>query len=618
MTTPPEAGPSSPLEGRPTRLHPLVLVIWTWRGAFSLIVLILVTGWMPLVGAAILAVTFIGILLRWMRFRWHLEPDAVVIHEGIIIRKRRVIRRDRIQTVDLERTLLHRVLGVIEVRIEAIGAQGTEGSLAAVDPSMADALRRTLLSRGARSAVDAVAGEAVGPVPGPDATPATDRADATHPAGPTDAIDVTAPSTGATPEGAGSLPEPTRYPDETPFDRPSWLPHIDEGEQLAHVPPERLVVAGLTGGRVGVAAALVGFFFQVVPDDIWVGRIGSLIQQAPDPTTWVGLRILLVMIVFALLVGFFLSIVATVFTHWEFTLSATDDMLAVRRGLLTEHRDTVPFRRIQAVRVEENLIRRLFGLASMRATVAGRAGASGNEGTDYLLPIGQRDEVFRLARRVIGLEVPSDLPDRVPHPAPELQPMPPRARRRRWTRAFLVTGAVALVSWLFASEELALSAWMVAGAAAVVVLVPGLLLAEGAWKGLGWSDEGTHAVVREGVLNRVTTFVPVQRLQVLETEQNPFQRVAGLATLHLRVARPLMGSSPRALDLSLAGAERWRESLAERVSGGGSAREEGTPGTPPTAGGPPLVGAPERPDLDDPRPGDPDRGGGARDWVPTI
>jgi putative membrane protein len=607
MTTPPEAGPSSPLEGRPTRLHPLVLVIWTWRGAFSLIVLILVTGWMPLVGAAILAVTFIGILLRWMRFRWHLEPDAVVIHEGIIIRKRRVIRRDRIQTVDLERTLLHRVLGVIEVRIEAIGAQGTEGSLAAVDPSMADALRRTLLSRGARSAgVDAGAEEAIETAPAADATPATDRAYATHPAGPTDAIDPPAPSTGATPEGAGSPPEPTGYPGETPFDRPSWLPHVDEGEQLAHVPPERLVVAGLTGGRVGVAAALVGFFFQVVPDDIWVGRIGSLIQQAPDPTTWVGLRILLVMIVFALLIGFFLSIIATVFTHWEFTLSATDDMLAVRRGLLTEHRDTVPFRRIQAVRVEENLIRRLFGLASMRATVAGRAGASGNEGTDYLLPIGPRDEVFRLARRVIGLEVPGEgsggMPGDAPGdtlgapsgdtlgtpsgetPAPELQPMPPRARRRRWTRAFLVTGAVALVSWFFASEELALSAWMVAGAAAAAVLVPGLLLAEGAWKGLGWSDEGTHAVVREGVLNRVTTFVPVQRLQVLETEQNPFQRVAGLATLHLRVARPLMGSSPRALDLSFAGAERWRESLAERVGGGGSVREQGTPGTPSTPG----------------------------------
>ncbi len=102
-----------------------------------------------------------------------------------------------------------------------------------------------------------------------------------------------------------------------------------------------------------------------------------------------------------------------------------------------------------------------------------------------------------------------------------------------------------------------------------VVLVLAGLLAEGAWRGLGWDDLGTHAIVREGVVNRVTTLVPVNRLQVLETSQNPFQRIAGLATLHLRVARPLMGTSPRALDLSLEGAEDWREELATRVASGG-------------------------------------------------
>ncbi|MFW5964220.1 MAG: PH domain-containing protein, partial [Natronomonas sp.] len=121
----------------------------------------------------------------------------------------------------------------------------------------------------------------------------------------------------------------------------------------------------------------------------------ELLQQAPDPTSVVGIRILAVLVLFALLIGFFLSVVATVFTHWDFTLSAADDTLGVRRGLFTEHRDTVRFRRIQAVRVEENLVRRAIGRGTIRATVAGRAGGGDGEAASLLLPIGRREEVYR-------------------------------------------------------------------------------------------------------------------------------------------------------------------------------------------------------------------------------
>ncbi len=559
MTSPPDdAAPErarSPFEGDPTRLDPLALVIWTWRGAFSLLVLIVVTGWMPQVGAALLGLTLVGIILRWMRFRWHLEPDAVVINEGILIRKRRVIRRDRIQTVDLERTLLHRILGVTEVRIEAIGAQGTEGSLVAVDPSTADALRRTLLSRStARTPVQpTVPAESAGPAG------SSELADPSRPHGRPDGE----PLALAPPPALGPHPTLVLAPNPGPAVAIEAAP--DPMTELAHAPPERLVLAGLTGGRVGIAAALAGFFFQVVPDELWIGRLGTLIEQAPDPTTWVGMRVLVVMVVFALLAGFFLSVVATVFAYWDFTLSADDEMLAVRRGLLTEHRDTVPFRRIQAVRIEENLVRRLLGLASLRAVVAGRAGTGRDEGTDYLLPIGRRAEVHRLARAVIGLPE-EGTPEQGP---PHLHPMPPRARRRRWTRALLATGAITAATWFLLAPEMALDPRTTTLVFGGVVLVLAGLLAEGAWRGLGWDDLGTHAIVREGVVNRVTTLVPVNRLQVLETSQNPFQRIAGLATLHLRVARPLMGTSPRALDLSLEGAEDWREELATRVASGG-------------------------------------------------
>ncbi len=501
----------APLRGEPTRLHPAVLGVWALQGVFSIVVIVVLTGIVPAAGAAMLAVIVATMVLRYLRFRWRLEPDALIIDEGIFIRKRRVIRRERIQTVDLERGISHRVLGVVEVRIEAIGAGGTEGKLAAVDPATAETLRRILLGRERR----------------PDA-PRTDEA----------------------------TEDPRRADEAEPEPSPvAPAPQVEERVRTV-VPPERLVVAGMTGGRVGVAAALVGFLFQTMPEDWWVEGLGFLAETTPDPTSVVGIRILVVLAVFALLGGFFLSVVATVFTHWDFTLSETDETLGVRRGLFTEHRDTVPYRRIQAVQVEENLVRRLLGLGAVRVVVAGRAGGGGNEGTDLLLPIGKRNELYQIARDVVGLEGEG---------RPDLEQMPWRARSRRYVRALVAAGVVAALVGFVVVGRFDASWWPEIAVVFGSVLLPGLALAEGAYRGLGWADLDDHLVVSEGVLNRRTTFVRTDRLQVLETSQNPFQRLGGLATLHLRVARPLMGSSPRALDLGADGAQRWREAVAGRV-----------------------------------------------------
>lgn len=521
--------PRGPLEGEPTRLHPAVLGVWLLQSLLPLVVLTFIA--LPVAGI------FLGFVAltagtRYLRFRWRLEADALVIDEGLLIRKRRVIRRERIQSVDLERGIPHRIFGVVEVRIEAIGAGGTEGKLDAVTPALADEIRSALLATGAG------------------------RARSSSPA-----AAETRESGAITPweETAGGEPGEGR-----PGGGAEELADSLAGEGPASglervrtvVPLERLVTAGLTGGRVGIAAAIVGFLFQSLPEAWWTDGLGLVLESGPDPTSIVGLRVLVVLALFALLAGFFLSVVGTVFTHWDFTLSEGPDTLAVRRGLFTEHRDTVPYRRIQAVLVEENLVRRMLGLGLVRVVVAGRVDAGGSEGTDLLLPIGDRDEIYELAREVVGVEGTGP---------PELRRMPWRARSRRYIRALvaaLLAAGVVLAVLRFRGDPLAWG-WVI-GAFGGVIL-PGLALAEGAYRGLGWADLGDYLVVREGVLNRRTSFLRTDRLQVLETTANPFQRMAGLSSLQLRVARPMMAFSPRSLDMGGEDAARWREELGTRV-----------------------------------------------------
>jgi len=502
-----------------SRLHPAVLVVWAWKGLASLVVVLVFTGLLralvatgrfPWEGLGLVAVLGLLLGLRYLRFRWRAGAEAVVIEQGLLLRKRRIIPRERIQSVDLRRGIVHRLLGVVEVRIEAIGGTDTQGKLAAVAPDVASELRRSLLET----------------------------------------------RTGATPPGIGSpdhvLPPPGSI---VPA---QGDPNASEGEIWAEVQPGQLVLAGITGGRVGVMAALIGFFLQLVPEEGWVGVLGPLMDQVPDPTTGAGIRLLALVGFAVLLASFLLSVGASVIAHWGFTLTAWERRLTVRRGLVTQHHDTVPLGRIQAVRVEENLIRRIFGLASVHAVVAGRpAGPDADPGSGLLLPIARREEAWRIARRVIGLEGEGG--------APALVAMPRRALRRRVARAAAAAAAtVAAAAVLAWDGEAGMRLGVVLPAVAAGTLLPALLVARAAYRGLGWADLGGHIAVREGVFNRRTTLLPVGRLQAVETTESPFQRWSGLATVHLRVARPLFDPSPRGLDMSRADAYGWREHLARR------------------------------------------------------
>ncbi len=478
------------------RLHPAAVALWTLEIGLPLAVGIVVLGAQPSLVLGFF-VFIVGLnWVRYLRFRWSLDRDAFVVTRGILRRRRRVIRRDRIQAVDLERGVRHRLLGVVEVRVEAVGGSATEGRLPALAPALAEELRRTLLSPGEEEA-----------------------------------------------EGDGTVPTDT------------------DGHLLAHVTPAGLILAGLTGGRVGVAAALVGFLLQFIPEERVAGVVEPWLAQVSDPGPVHVAALVLAVVGIALLAGFAVSVAATVAVHWDFTLSRRGSNLWVRRGLLTEHRDSVPLRRIQAVRVEENVIRRLLGLASVRALVAGRAGGREDGGADLLLPVGSREEAFRIARTVAGYAGDDG--------ATNLSPMPPAARWRRLIRA----GAAALVAGsgtTVAAHLFLEGGWGTAAltgtSAAMLAGGVGTLLAIHGYRSLGWRDLDDHLIVREGVVNRRTSVVPTHRLQVVEARASPFQRRRGLTTLHLRTARPAgRGFTPRGLDLSREAAWMLADQVSQRL-----------------------------------------------------
>ena len=138
------------------RLHPLAILVYGWRavrvvGVIGLISL--VSGRSPLLIGAILAGAVVVIapfaVLAWARFTYRVVDGRLEVRSGVLTRALRTVPLERVRGVDVSAPLLHRLAGLVQVRVDdAAGGSGASGlRLAAVRGRDADALREAVLAR---------------------------------------------------------------------------------------------------------------------------------------------------------------------------------------------------------------------------------------------------------------------------------------------------------------------------------------------------------------------------------------------------------------------------------------------------------------------------------------
>ncbi|HEX2090470.1 MAG TPA: PH domain-containing protein [Actinomycetota bacterium] len=298
-----------------------------------------------------------------------------------------------------------------------------------------------------------------------------------------------------------------------------------ESPPLARLGPGMLLVAGITGGRVAVIAALLGYLQELLPDRIIQDSLNRLERLSGS-----GVMLVVGIVVTFLVLSLIISIIATIVVYWNFTLRREGGRLVVTRGLLEKRRAVVPLSRLQAVRMEENLIRLVFGMASLRAVNAGVAGRSDEEQqTSMLLPVATRAQALAVAAHLLG-KAPEEL-------GTPLEPAPRRALVRRFGWALIPGILIAIGGWLFSTPV---------AVAGVGLLPPGALLGFASWRSLGHTIDADMAVTRGGVLVRRTAFVPLKNLQHLALSVSPLQRLLDLGTIRMHVPR----AAAAAIDVS--------------------------------------------------------------------
>ena len=305
---------------------------------------------------------------------------------------------------------------------------------------------------------------------------------------------------------------------------------------------------------VSADAQLLSILF--VAGTVLFPAVGSMVDEQLLFPVERGLSALfgpIVTLVGILLIGLVYGVLrATV--YYGFELRRTTKELRYERGLLQRYSGTIPLSKIQSLTVEENVLARALGYASLDIETAGGSGGEGEQGgSQSAIPIAERDRVFELLNSIESVG------------AVEFERPPKRARQRYAARYAIVVGVVtALLYGVQAAFGLSFYWWAPLG---LLALVP--VAAHLKWKGRGYYVGENHVVTRNGFWVRRLKVVPYYRVQTVVSSATVFQRRRRLATVTVDTAgsRSLVGSDAQAVDVSRETAERLREHVADELYG---------------------------------------------------
>jgi putative membrane protein len=176
----------SPMMSDPQRLHPAAILILAIRVARQLLLPLLAPvvlslfgrglsaldlGFLLLIGGALGLLLILSIgwgILYWRRYTFRVTNNELQIEQGVVFHKRRTIPRERIQAIDFVEGIMHRLFGLVAVRVQTAGGPGPGFSLIGIARSDADLLRRELSIRpGSAPIADETEVEGESPIPEP-------------------------------------------------------------------------------------------------------------------------------------------------------------------------------------------------------------------------------------------------------------------------------------------------------------------------------------------------------------------------------------------------------------------------------------------------------------------
>jgi putative membrane protein len=272
-----------------------------------------------------------------------------------------------------------------------------------------------------------------------------------------------------------------------------------------------LLLSALTAGQLSVLIPVCIFIANLGENFVGTNEAHSALGLAPHSVGgW------LIAVAALLLVAWLALVAATIVALGGFTVSRDGDRLRIKRGFIVHRETTIPIGRIRAVEIVEGLLRRPFGLVSIRIEVIGHAKEHAT--ARVFFPLLRRAEVAPFFEVL--------LPELADDPN-GLEPPPERALRRY----VLPPALAALVAGVAAWQLVDTGAWILLAA------IPAAFYGAARYRVAGWRLANGRLAIRSLRLARTTVLAPVANNEGYGLAQTPFQRRAGLASLKVRFGK---------------------------------------------------------------------------------
>ncbi|PJY99171.1 hypothetical protein CPT06_17270 [Bacillus vallismortis] len=413
-------------------------------------------------GAIALGVLFIWLvaasIIKWRRFTYRIEDDEFRIEEGLFVTKKRYISVDRIQTMNTSAGVIQQIFKLVKLQIEtAGGGKEAEAVLSAISVEEAERIKEAVFKKKAKS----------------------------H----------------------------ESEPDEQLLEAEQKQTLEAEPQEHYRMSMKELLMAASTSGGIGVIIsalfALISQLDEVLPMD-WFFDQFSFLQHA-------GIGIYAVLIFIGLFIVWMFSIAGMMFKYANFQIIKKEQELVISRGIIEKHQVTIPLRKIQAIKIKENIIRQLFGYVTVSIVSAGGGDREKQEGAlTILFPMIHKK---KLSRMLQSFTPEYRLEENV-------RRLPRRALKRYLFRSVIFSLFLIIPLCIFFQP------W---GYLSIILLPIELFFGYLAYKDAAWTINGERLQLTSRLIGRTTAIVLKRRMQIGKLSQSYFQKKGRLYTISTAV-----------------------------------------------------------------------------------
>lgn len=287
----------------------------------------------------IIVVRLITGILKWWTYVYWFEEKELRVEYGLIVKKKRYIPFDRIQSFNYKEGIFHRIFGLVQVMVETAGSTNgkPEVILTAITKEAANQIELVTRKRKEEKQENELQGENV-----------------------------------------VSLEKGNQSQAES------------QNARVIHkMNTKDLIILATTSSSMGVViagvAAVLSQFAEFIPFEWLFEEVSSIIKF--------GFVIVALAIFVSFLFTWVVAVIITFINYYNFTVIEENERLTITRGLLEKKKVTIPLNRIQAIKIVENPLRQMFGFAAVVVESAS-GGFGGEEKKITLLPLVRKKHLY--------------------------------------------------------------------------------------------------------------------------------------------------------------------------------------------------------------------------------